>query len=152
MIAEPVPNDPPTVETFIAGCEMARLDRSDARIVPLLNRYRRLFLLHPGGIPNDGAQWHGIFFDNRLVCAFADRTVDGNAIIEHLCPERGRYGVLGMYAALMVYRALMKAGLVRSVSGTVLCDNGPGLALMAKVFGVANPKPRAQVFVYEGWT
>jgi hypothetical protein len=125
------------------------LDRHDPLVLHLLNEYRRATGQTPGGVSDDGSQWHGLLVGDEITVVFADRRYDGCIYVDNLCPIAGRKGVQGVYTVLRLYRAAVDMGAVRKVAGTVLLTNERALRAMRKVFGVPSV-PVAQVFVYSG--
>jgi hypothetical protein len=126
------------------------LDRHDPVVLHLLNEYRRANGMTPGGVGNDGSQWHGLLVGTEITVAFADRRFDGCIYVDNICPVAGRKGVLGTYAVLRLYRAAVDVGAVRKVAASVLLSNERQLRAMARVFGTPTPVPVAAVYVYAG--
>jgi hypothetical protein len=126
------------------------LDRQDPLVLHLLNEYRRATGQTPGGVGNDGSQWHGLLVGDEITVVFADRRYDGCIYVDNLCPLPGRKGILGIYTVLRLYRAAVDTGAVRKVAGSVLLSNERALRAMRRVFGIERPLPVAQVFVYSG--
>jgi hypothetical protein len=131
------------------GIGIVHLDRHDPTVLHLLNEFRRSFGMQPGGVSDDGSQWHGLLWGDRgVVVVFADRKYGGTIFVDNICPARGRFGVLGTYAVLGLYRDAVDVGYYREVLGAAFVKNEAMKNAMRRVFGDRGPV--AEVYQYKG--
>lgn len=111
--------------------------------------------MNPGPVPNDGAKWYGLLFDEKLAVAASARAIENGAVeVLNVCPVRGRYGVFGVYVLLRLLREMVDQKVIAAIVCSTLYKNQAMIRALAKAFSRSyepydmTPEPRALVFVY----
>jgi hypothetical protein len=118
-----------------AGFSLEILDRNDPRILILLNRVRKEFgYTEFEKIVDDGTTWRGMMFEGKLAVAFSDSCANGVWTVHNVCPVRGRYGQIGTYLVMQLYKTMVDSKVALGVCNVVPVNNKPMLRALARIF------------------
>lgn len=122
-------------ERLLPHFATAPLDRDNPIVLILLNRWRRISGLPPGPVPNDGAAWRAVTFDDKIVLVYGEQWTGKQVLVTNICPAANRYGALAVYALLAFYRQAYAANLITGFVAPVLARNKQMIRALTRVFG-----------------